>query len=52
MTEIVGFWKKHVCPDLSLYERLAQVGSKRKKREKSDKERIAITGLEFLEHLT
>jgi hypothetical protein len=38
VTEIVGFWKKHVCPDLSLYERLVQVRFKRKKREKSDME--------------
>jgi hypothetical protein len=30
----------------SLYERLVQVGFKRKKREKSDKERIAISGQE------
>jgi hypothetical protein len=38
VTEIVGFWKKHVCPDLSLYERLVPVRFKRKKREKSDME--------------
>jgi hypothetical protein len=47
VTEIAGFWKKHVRPDLSLYERLMQVGFKRKKkREESDKERIATSGLE------
>jgi hypothetical protein len=50
-TEIAGFWKKHVCPDLSLYERLVQVGFQRKKkREKGDMEKLATSGLEFLEH--
>jgi hypothetical protein len=39
-TEIAGFWKKHVCPDLSLYERPVQVGFQRKKqKEKSDREK-------------
>jgi hypothetical protein len=46
VTEIAGFWKKHVHPDLSLYERLVQDGLKRKrKREESGKERIAASGL-------
>jgi hypothetical protein len=37
-----------VCSDLSVYERLVQAGFRReKKREKSDKERTAISGLEF-----
>jgi hypothetical protein len=53
MTEIARLWKKQVCSDLGLYERLVQVGFKReKKKEKSDKERIATSGLEYLEHLT
>jgi hypothetical protein len=43
VTEIAGFWKKHVCPDLSLYETLVQVGFKsKKKKEKSDKEKLAL----------
>jgi hypothetical protein len=47
MTEIAGFWKEPVCPDLGLYERLVQVGFKgKKKKEKGDKERIATSGLE------
>jgi hypothetical protein len=41
------FWKKQVCSDLSLYERLVQVGFQRKKKkEKSDKEKLATGGLE------
>jgi hypothetical protein len=46
VTEIVGFWKEQVCSDLRLYEGPVQVGLKRKKkRKKSDKERIATSGL-------
>jgi hypothetical protein len=46
VTEIAGFWKKHVCSDLILYKRLVQVGFKRKKKkEKSDKEKLAASGL-------
>jgi hypothetical protein len=43
VTEIAGFWKKQVCPGLRLYERQLQAGFKRKKkREKSDEERLAL----------
>jgi hypothetical protein len=46
VTEIVGFWKKHVSPNLSLYERLVQAGfTRKKKKEKSDKEKLAASGL-------
>jgi hypothetical protein len=45
-TEIAGFWKKRVCSDLSLYERLVQVRLKwKKKKEKNDKEKLATSGL-------
>jgi hypothetical protein len=38
--------------DLGLYERLVQVGFERKKkREKSDEEKLATCSMEFLEHL-
>jgi hypothetical protein len=51
VTEIVGFWKKQVCSDLGLYEKLVHVGFKRKKKkEKGDKEKLATSGLEYLEH--
>jgi hypothetical protein len=47
VTEIAGFWKKHICLDLSIYERLVQVGfNGKKKKEKGDKERISTCGLE------
>jgi hypothetical protein len=47
MTEIVGFWNKHVSPNLSLYERLVQAGfAREKEKEKSVKERIATSGRE------
>jgi hypothetical protein len=40
VTEIARFWKKHVCPDLSLHERPVLVGFQRKKqKEKGDREK-------------
>jgi hypothetical protein len=40
--EIAGFSRKYICSDLGPYTRLVHVGFKRKKKkEKSDKEKLA-----------